>query len=370
MVGKQTSMNIRTANFSSKDKLEFIVELRKKVNAYFEEKHKSKQGNFNLVMKSIFMFTLYFLPFALMLTGFISSIPWIIAAWIIMGFGMAGIGMGVMHDANHYSFSTNKKINKIMGASLYLLGGFPVNWQHQHNTLHHGFTNIDGIDEDISPPVSLLRFSPHKPLKKIHRFQYIYAWFLYGLMTLTWVTTKDFRQIKRYFKSESPMGTNKSYTRLMTEVVLSKVIYYAVIVGLPILFLPIAWYWVPLLFLLMHFVGGFLLTIIFQTAHVVPSSKYPLPDENGSMENNWAVHQLNTTSDFAPHNKILSWLIGGLNFQVVHHLFPNVSHVHYPKISKLLMEVTQKHKLPYHIQPGFISALHSHGKMLRQLGKN
>jgi linoleoyl-CoA desaturase len=133
--------------------------------------------------------------------------------------------------------------------------------------------------------------------------------------------------------------------------------------------LPFAWYWTPVFFLTMHFVSGFILTIIFQTAHVVPTSKYPLPGENSTMENNWAVHQVLTTSDFAPRNKVLSWLIGGLNYQVEHHLFPNISHVHYPDIAGLVKETAHKYGLPYHVQPGFLVALREHGRMLWKLGR-
>ncbi|MBI9067347.1 MAG: acyl-CoA desaturase [Salinivirgaceae bacterium] len=361
-------MKQQDISFATKENVEFIKELRQKVSEYFNTNNLSKQGNSKLLLKTIFMFTLYLAPYLLMLTGVINSLGLVFVAWIVMGLGMAGIGMAVMHDANHFSYSKNKTINKIMSYSLFMVGGFPTNWQHQHNTLHHGYTNIDGMDEDISPPVSLLRFSPHKPLQKIHKFQFLYAWFFYGMMTLMWATSKDFKQLNRYFKSDSSFGTNKSYTKLLVEIILSKAIYYIILLALPMLMLPFAWYWIVLFFLVMQFTAGFILTIIFQTAHVVPTSEYPLPNKEGSMENNWAVHQLHTTSDFAPNNKILSWLIGGLNFQVVHHLFPNISHVHYPKISKLVQSMTEKYNLPYHVQPGFFKALWEHTKMLKRLG--
>lgn len=353
--------------FTAQDKKEFIIELREKVAQYFEMNNLSEHGNLQLFVKTGFMLLLYFSPYFLMLTGVISSFTGVFLCWIMMGVGKAGMGMSVMHDANHKSYSSHQWINKLMGSSLYLLGGSPHTWQHQHNTLHHGFTNIDGHDEDIDPG-TFLRFSPHKPLLKIHRYQHIYAWILYGLMTLTWVTTKDFKQLVQYKKDGASLSNKLSSGQLWTTLIVSKLLYYVVFMIIPMLVLPFAWYWIVVFFLAMHFTSGFILTVIFQTAHVVPTSAYPVPDKDNTIENNWAVHQLYTTSDFAPRSRIFSWFIGGLNYQVEHHLFPNISHVHYRKLSKLVKETANKYHLPYYVQPGFFKALWEHGRMLKKLG--
>jgi len=354
--------------FSGEKKLEFIVELRKTVSNYFESNNISKYGNYNILIKTALMFLLYFTPYFLMMFGIIESFVGLLFCWVIIGLGKAGVGMATMHDANHRSFSKSQIINKWMGNTLYLLGGFPETWQYQHNTLHHGFTNIDGHDEDINPG-PFLRFSPHKPLYKAHKFQHLYAWFFYGLMTISWITIKDFKQLHNYNKRGVSLSSKRTYKQLYIIMVISKILYYSFFMVLPLVILPIAWYWILLFFFIMHFTSGFILTIIFQTAHVMPSSKYPLPDENGTIENNWAVHQLNTTSDFSPKNKILSWLVGGLNYQVEHHLFPDVSHVHYHKISGIVKTMAQKYNLPYHVQPGFLKAILEHAKMLKRLGR-
>lgn len=352
--------------FSIKNK-EFIVELREKVKQYFEVNAISQQGNSQIIWQSVFMLLLYFVPYGFLLSGLIHTPLLMFAAWFAMGLGMAGTGMVLMHDANHGSISKNKRVNTLMGASLYLLGGFPKNWKFQHNTLHHGFTNIDGQDGDISP-VSTLRFSPHKPLRKIHRYQHWYAWFFYSLMTVSWVTAKDFMRLAAYTKMDAPTFKSKK-NLLFMELIASKVIYYSIFLLLPMLLIPMAWYTILLGFVLMHLVSGFVLTIIFQTAHVMPGSLYPLPDEMGNMEYNWAVHQLHTTSDYSPKSRIFSWMIGGLNYQIEHHLFPNVSHVHYKKLSVIVRETAQKYGLPYSVQPNFIMALRSHTRMLKQLGR-
>jgi len=355
--------------YPAQNKPEFINELREKVGSYFEINNISKYGNLSLYLKTVFMFLLYLTPYILMLSGIIHSLGGVFICWILIGFGKAGVGMGVMHDANHHSYSKNKTINKWMEKTMYMVGGFPPNWQYQHNTLHHGYTNIDGHDEDIDPG-SVMRLSPHKPLLKAHKYQYLYGWFLYGLMTLSWVTTKDIAQLKRYNKRGAQLSSNYTYKQLLRILIISKIIYFGIFILIPMLVLPFAWYWILIFFITMHFVSGFVLTIIFQTAHVVTTSVYPLPDENGSVQNNWAIHQLITTSDYSPKNKVFSWLIGGLNYQVEHHLFPNISHVHYSTIATMVKETAQKYSLPYHVQPGFLKALWEHAKMLKKLGQS
>jgi linoleoyl-CoA desaturase len=353
----------------SKENTEFISELKEKVAHYFESNNISKYGNWNMVMKSIFMFSLYLIPYFLMILGIISSFSGVLLCWIAIGLGKAGMGMAVMHDANHRVYSHNKHVNKWMGASLYLLGGFPPNWQRQHNNLHHGFTNIDGRDEDIAPVVSILRFSPHCQLLKIHKFQFLYAWFFYGLMTLMWATTKDFAQLNRYINNGMPLSKNKTYGNLLTELILGKIVYYIVFMLIPLLTLPFAWYWIVVFFFAMHFTSGLILAVVFQSAHVVSNSEFPSPNESGSMENSFAVHQLLNTTDFAPNNRVLTWLIGGLNFQIEHHLFPGVSHIHYPNISKFVKETAHKYDLPYYVESGFFKAVWEHAKMLKKLGR-
>jgi len=353
----------------SKDNSEFIIELKENVANYFTANNISKFGNWKMVIKSVFMLAVYLAPYFLMVLGVITSFSGVLLCYIIIGLGKAGVGMSVMHDANHRTYSKNKYVNKIMGASLYLLGGFPPTWQRQHNNLHHGFTNIDGTDEDITPIVSFLRFSPNGKLLKVHKFQFLYAWFFYGLMTLMWATTKDFKQLKRYVNSGMPLSQNKSYGRLLTELIFAKIIYYIVFMVIPLLTLPFTWYWVVLFFFTMHFTSGLILSIVFQSAHVVSNSEFPKPNNSGSMENSFAIHQLLNTTDFAPNNRILSWLIGGLNYQIEHHLFPGVCHIHYRKISKFVKESALKHGLPYYVESGFIKAVWEHAKMLKKLGR-
>jgi linoleoyl-CoA desaturase len=321
-----------------------------------------------MVIKTIFMFALYFTPFVLMLTGVVTNTWGMVGLCLLMGFGLAGIGLSIMHDANHGSYSTKSWINDGLGYSLNVVGGNAFNWKVQHNVLHHTYTNIHDVDEDISPR-GILRMTPHGPWKSIHQFQHLYAWFFYGLMTLVWVSLKDFLRIGKYEKEGLVKKQKTTFSREWLILASSKVIYFAYILVLPLIVMDITWYQWLVGFLIMHYVAGFILAVIFQPAHVIDGTEYPLPDDEGKMENSWAIHQLHTTTNFANENKILSWYCGGLNYQVEHHLFPNVCHVHYRNLSSIVKKTAHEFGLPYKAAPTFTQALWLHGKLLKELGK-
>jgi len=321
-----------------------------------------------MVFKTIFNLCLYFIPYAFILTGIFSNYLILSLLWILMGFGMAGIGMCIMHDANHNAYSRNGTINRLLGNLIIFIGGSSINWKIQHNRLHHGYTNIDGIDEDIYSG-NLMRFSPHQKRYRIHRFQHFYAWFFYGLMTLYWSTAKDFKQVIRYKKNGLLNERKKSFRMVIIELISSKLFYKFYVLLVPILLMPSDWWIIILFYLLMHFTAGFLLGIVFQPAHVVPSSQFPLPDVTGNLSNTWGIHQLLTTSNYSPGSRFFSWLIGGLNFQIEHHLFPSVCHIHYRKISPIVRQTALEFGVPYHIQSNFIIAVWNHAMALKKLGR-
>ena len=249
-------MNVKKLKFANSKDTVFVNNLRARVSSYFEKNGISKYRNGNMILKTIFMFLLFFTPYLVMVTGIVSTPGLIVLCWVLMGFGMAGIGLSVMHDANHKAYSKNPNVNRILSYTLNLVGGFYPNWQHQHNTMHHSFTNIEGFDEDIDPG-SVLRFSPNSPLKKHHRFQHIYAWFLYGLMTLTWSINKDFKQLFGYFREGVVLNSEMSKRRLIVELIVSKILFYGYILVIPLIFLPNPGWGVIILYLLMHFICGF-----------------------------------------------------------------------------------------------------------------
>jgi len=359
-------MNRPAVKFNRKDQPEFVKELRKNVNKYFTDNNISKHANANMVFKTIFMCLLYFTPLMMMIFGGVTNWGPVMAMWFLMGLGMSGIGLAIMHDANHGSYSHNKKVNKALGFLVNFVGGYHANWIIQHNVLHHSFTNIEHHDEDIAKPV--MRFSPNQERKKIFKYQAYYAPFFYAIMTLYWLIGKDFEQLIKYSKRNLLEGQGLTMRRALAEIIFNKTWYLVLTLILPIMMLPLPWWQTVSGFLMMHFMSGLILACIFQPAHVIEETNFYVTDEDGSIENNWAIHQLRTTANFANGSTFFSWFIGGLNYQIEHHLFPNICHVHYRNISGIVKKTAEEYDIPYHQHKTFYGALKSHFSLLNQLG--
>ncbi|CDZ76641.1 Stearoyl-CoA 9-desaturase [Legionella massiliensis] len=342
--------------------------LRQRVNNYFSRLGISKYGGKKIVIKSVVLLALLFIPYGILLTYNLNSISMLLLA-ATMGVAIAGLGMGVMHDCIHGSFSSSSKINKWWGTLIYVLiiGGNPIWWRLQHNVLHHRFTNIHDVDEDLNP-YGFMRFCPHDKQKSIFRFQHLYAIFLYALTTLIWVLHKEFAQLKRYFS----MGLIKSkaqYTKELRFLIISKAIYYSYMLVIPMMILNINIFQWIIGFIVMHAVTGIILAVVFQLAHVIENTDYPLPDNSGNIAHDWASHQVKTTSDFSPNNRLLTWFIGGLNYQIEHHFFPTICHVHYPKIARIVQKTVKEYGLEYYCYPTLRIALKAHFNHLYTLGQ-
>ena len=270
---------MKTINFSRVDKAKFFRTLNKRVNSYFKENEINRTGNWKLYTKAILMFSLFLIPFIVVLT--VSMPQWAMGLLTILtGVGMAGVGMNVMHDANHESFSKRKWVNKLMGSSIYILAGNVYNWKVQHNVLHHTFTNIKDHDEDIDAG-RIIRFSLHSQWLKIHKLQKYYSVFLYGLLTINWAITTDVKQMHRYLKRKLSYGKFPNPATEWTKLVISKVVYYAFWIALPLLVLDVAWWKILIGFFVMHYTAGMILSIVFQLAHIVPNTTMPIQTKKG-----------------------------------------------------------------------------------------
>lgn len=357
---------MKTIKFTSQQGSAFAEDLKKGINQYFES-GKSKYGDRLMAFKTVFVLLLYCLPIILLNTGLFTGVGTVFILYILSGFGMAGIGMNIMHDALHGSYSKRTKVNRIMGNTINLIGANASIWKIQHNVLHHTYTNVTDADDDLNAPI-FLRFSPDKKRFWIHKFQYLYSWFFYGFMTVVWVTARDFVRIRK-FKKLGFFSVKRKYRQEIGQALVLKAVYFIIVLVLPAIMLPLQWWVVGLAFLSMHFITGSIMSLVFQTAHVMPSSEFPKPDEDGMIGNHRLVHQLYTTCNYAPKSKLFSWCIGGLNYQIEHHLMPNICHVHYKGLSKMVKATALKHGLPYHSHKTFAGAIWSHLIMLRTLGK-
>lgn len=351
-------------SFNNKSSL-FFNDLKQAVEKYFTTNNLKKTGNSKLYIKTAVLVPAAMTIYVLLLSA---SMPWWLSLLLcaVMGFVLASIGFNVMHDACHGSYSSKKWVNELFGYSLNALGGNAFIWKFKHNIIHHTYTNVDGVDDDIARS-PLLRQCRTQIWKPAHKFQHIYVVFLYAISSLAWVAYLDF---DKYFKQK--VNTTSMSKMDVKEHILfwvSKLLYAVFYIALPIWFVGIGKWAIG--YFTMELVLGFVLAIVFQLAHVVEETEFEYAGiEPVMIESEWAAHQVKTTSDFAPGNKLISWFAGGLNFQVEHHLFPRISHIHYPELSKIVAEKCKEHDLPYNSIDTMHAAIASHFRMLKQLGQS
>lgn len=341
-----------------------MQEMKARVDQYFASRELSSKADAATVIKSCLLLAMTLVPYGLLLSNRFP--PWsMLLLAVAMGVGMAGIGFNIAHEALHGAYASSPRVNAVLGATLDAIGASSYLWTITHNIVHHTYTNIHGVDEDlaVSP---LLRLSPNATRHSYHRFQHLYAFLLYGCTTLFWVFIKDYRQL--LLRGLRPYRDKRHDTARVLLLLLAKACYYGYTLVIPLLVLRVAWWQVLIGFFAMHLTAGVILGLVFQLAHVVEATEHPLPDGVGRMESDWWLHEMRTTADFARGNRLLSWYVGGLNYQIEHHLFPRVCSVHYPTISGIVQDAAQRYGLPYHAYPTLRSAIVSHYRVLRQFG--
>lgn len=343
----------------------FFDELKMRVDSYFEQNHLSRTGNWMIYLKT-----------AILLTSAVTFYSWLVfftpGVWAslglcaLLGLTLAGIGFNVMHDSAHGSYSKYEWINKLMGYSLNAMGGDVELWKIKHNLIHHSFTNVDEYDDDIDIK-PFMRMSEIQPKKSFHRWQHIYGFGFYALNYLFWVFYFDF---KKYFSRKIGSTPIRKFT-LKDHIVFwaSKAVYMYLFFVLPMMNIGVVATIVG--YTVLTVVTGIVIAIVFQLAHVVETTDFVNPKENdGRIQNEWAVHQIRTTSNFATHSKAVLWFTGGLNFQVEHHLFPRISHVHYPALNKIVKETCNKFGVTYNEHRTVLIAVRSHVNHLKYIGRN
>jgi len=342
----------------------FHTELKGRISAYFEEVGKSTTGDFKIFMKAVILMVA-FLFIYIHLVFFTPNAFWAILESVLLGCVVAAIGFNVMHDGAHGSFSKYKWVNVFAAFSLNILGGNSFMWNMKHNIIHHAFTNVDGVDDDIDIQ-PWMRMSETQKKYKLHKYQHFYFWFLYSLLYIFWIFVLDYQ---KYFKSR--VGSMPLKKMAISDHLVFwgfKLFHAFLFIGLPIYMVGFTDWLVS--FVIFTCVAGFVLSIVFQLAHTVEQTSFPLANvETGRLEDEWAIHQIKTTANFATNNKIVSWLVGGLNFQIEHHLFPKISHVHYPAISKIIKQACSEYGIKYIEYARVRYAVASHVAFLRQMGR-
>lgn len=345
---------MQRVSFNNKNS-EFFKSLTSKVDQYFKSNNIKETGNYKLYLKTILLglslITLYITLVFFTPPGWVS-----ILLCCLMGLTLAGIGFNVMHDGAHGSFSTKPWVNELMGYSLNVMGGNVLLWKYKHNVNHHSFTNIEGMDDDIDIK-PFFRVNEQQPKYWFHKFQHVYWVILYGTTYFFWVFWMDFQ--KYFSRKIGTIAVRKMEVKEHIGFWMTKLFYIFIALVVPMMVAGVG----PTLtgYAIVIFVCGLTISVVFQLAHVVESAEFPEPNPaNNKIEEEWAVHQIKTTVNFSTQSAFLRWFTGGLNFQVEHHLFPKISHVHYPAISRFVRETCKEFGITYNEYPTFMQAVRSH----------
>lgn len=342
----------------------FMQALRERVDQYFVSTGQSRRDHPRMYLKTFVILSWLVLSYV-GLVFWASSWLAALALSVSLGIAMAAVGFNIQHDGGHGAYSRYPWVNGVMAFTLDVLGGSSFIWKRTHNVIHHSYTNVTGVDGDIDLGI-LGRLSPHQPRYAFHRIQHLYLWFLYGFITFKWQFRDDYQALLTGHVGGSKVPRPKGAE--LALLLLGKVLFMTLAFGLP-LYLH-SWYHVAMCFFAASFAQGVLLSVVFQLAHCVEHADFPLPDAaTNRIENAWAVHQVETTVDFARNSWLATYFTGGLNFQIEHHLFPQICHIHYPAISKIVEATSAEFGVRYNAHPTTMSAIRSHYRWLKQMGR-
>ena len=363
--GGDLSAGMRRENQSLKfgARSDFLVVLRGRVDEYFSTTGRSQRDCPRMYIKTAIICGWCIASYVLLV--FFAATWWqALPLAVSLGLAMAAVGFNIQHDGGHQAYSNRSWINKLTALTLDMLGGSSYAWDRKHNALHHTYANITGHDDDIDLGI-LGRLSPHQRHLWFHRLQHIYLWALYGFMAIKWLLYDDFHNMISGKINGHRIARPKGWDLIFF--LSGKLFFFSMAFVVPMLLCNI---WAVLLFYVVAaFVQGVTLSVVFQLAHCVEDADFPMPEsDTGRMGNDWAVHQVETTVDFARKNRLLSWYAGGLNFQIEHHLFPRICHVNYPAISKLVEETCEEFGIKYAVHKTFFAGIASHFRWLRQMG--
>ena len=340
----------------------FHRELRRRVEAQFKASGTRQRDSAAMYLKTAVILAAFAISYIALV--FFASNGWqALAISVALGTTVAGIGFNVMHDGGHQAYSDRRWVNRLMALTLDLVGGSSYIWQWKHARFHHTWVNVAEHDSDIDLGV-LGRLSPEQPWRPWHRWQHLYLWVLYGVTAIRWHVYGDFRDMISGTVGERRFDRPRGWD--LAGFVIGKLVFFMLAFGLPLFFHSIGA--VLLFYATTSAVAGVLLALVFQMAHVVEEADFPAPNATSrQMDTPWAVHQLETTVDFSRDSRVLSWLIGGLNFQIEHHLFPRISHVHYPAVARVVEATCREYGITYRTHRSFAAGIASHYRWLRQL---
>jgi linoleoyl-CoA desaturase len=343
----------------------FHADVKRRVAAHLEATGRPRWGAGAMHAKTAAILAWFAGSYALLLVWGGSSAWVAVASTVSIALATAGIGFAVMHDANHGAYSRSPRVNRAWSLALDFVGASSYVWRFKHNVHHHTYANVDGMDADIDAG-PFLRLAGSQRRRGYHRWQHLYAWPLYGVLHLKWWFVDDVADLVRGRIGPHPFPRPRGHE--LAAFLGGKAAFVSWALVAPLLVFPSGW--TVVLLLLGSLVLGIVLSTVFQLAHAVPDATFHAARSGERrMPTGWAEHQVRATVDFAPRSRLLGWYLGGLNFQVEHHLLPDVCHVHYPALAGIVEETCKAYGVPYRAEPTLGSAVAAHYRHLRALGR-
>lgn len=341
----------------------FLVELRRRVDEYFRTSGRRQRDCWQMYVKTAILVACLAVSYVLLVLVAQTPLQALPLA-ILLGLSAAGIGLNTQHDGGHQAYSNYLAVNKLMAMTLDVIGGSSYLWHWKHVVLHHPYVNIAGHDTDMNLGI-LARLTPHQKRLTFHRWQHLYLWPLYGLVAIKWQLLDDFRKLITGRIGGHRVPRPKKWDLVI--LVAGKAIFFASAFGIPLLFHPVSV--VLFYYAVAALVLGVVLSTVFQVAHCVEEADFPLlPEGSRRIESAWAIHQVAATVNFARGSRVVTGLLGGLNFQIEHHLFPRISHVNYPAMSRLVEETCREFGVNYMEFKSFRAGVAAHFRWLRRMG--
>jgi linoleoyl-CoA desaturase len=342
----------------------FRKTLNERVDAYLRDNHRPARDLPAMYVKTAVSLAWWLGAYLLLLLG---GFPPLVNLLLCLVFAMAiaCVGFNVMHDANHRGYSDSPRVNKIMSLSAELLGISGFRWRTKHNVWHHTYTNIAGYDDDIET-YGLMRLTPRVRWRPLFRAQAWYFLVIYSFIGFDFIV-RDF-MMALFGKSDENHVYPKMSAGDKATFWIGKLVHFMIMLVIPMLVFP--WWQVLAGYVIVMLAVGLILGVVFQLAHISGEAEFPEPSTDPlRVENEWAIHQVETTVDFAPNNKLLSWYIGGLNYQVEHHLLPHICHLNYPRLAPIVRATCEEFGIRYNCYPTWREAFAGHWRELLVLAR-
>jgi linoleoyl-CoA desaturase len=332
------------------------------VDAYIQENKMPTRDVPAMYVKSAILVACWLGTYLLILLGNL-PLPANALLCILLAFAMAGIGLNVGHDAIHGGYSHNSRINRALGLTMELIGLSSFVWSNRHNA-HHTYPNIAGLDEDVEG--GLIRLSPHEEWQPLHRLQLWYAPVLYGFLAF------DFWRREATVFLTGRLSPCHQYPEMKRSdrilFVAGKLVFFGYLVAVPMFVFP--WWQVLIAFTCIMFTVSWIISAVTATVHLVDAADFPEPTGDPlHVENEWAIHQVQTTANYAPDSWLVSNYTGGTNYQIEHHLFPHICHLNYPRLSPIVRKTCEEYGIPYFVYPTLRHAMRGHASRLREFGR-